>query len=77
LVKAKLPEVAFYSLRHSSNSLLIEEGADPLLVAKRNGHSRTRMVLDGYGHFFEGGRRQAADDRPRVCERDHWSSNGR
>ena len=66
LVKAKLPEVAFHSLRHSSNSFLIEEGADPLLVAKRNGHSSTRMVLDRYGHLFEGARRQAALTMDRV-----------
>ncbi len=66
LPKAGLPDVNFHSLRHSSNSFLIEEGADPLLVAKRNGHSSTRMVLDRYGHLFEGHRRQAAETMDRV-----------
>jgi len=45
--------VDFHSLRHSSNSFLIEEGADPILIARRNGHVDTRMVLDRYGHMFE------------------------
>jgi len=66
LNQAGLPDVDFHSLRHSSNSFLIEEGADPLLVAKRNGHSSTRMVLDRYGHLFEGHRRQAAETMDRV-----------
>jgi hypothetical protein len=55
-----------HSLRHSSNSFLIEEGADPILVARRNGHVDTRMVLDRYGHMFEGARRQAAETMDRV-----------
>jgi integrase len=61
-----LPNVSFHSLRHSSNSLLIEAGADPLLIARRNGHASTRMVLDRYGHLFEGARRQAAETMDRV-----------
>ncbi len=66
LRRAELPDVDFHSLRHSSNSFLIEEGADPILVARRNGHVDTRMVLDRYGHMFEGARRQAAETMDRV-----------
>jgi hypothetical protein len=58
--------VDFHSLRHSSNSFLIEEGADPILIARRNGHVDTRMVLDRYGYMFEGARRQAAETMDRV-----------
>lgn len=79
LAKAELPEVALHSLRHSSNSFLIEEGADPLLVAKRNGHSSTRMVLDRHGHLSEGARRQAAQTMDRVFVKGplvvKWSSS--
>jgi integrase len=66
LRRTGLPDVDFHSLRHSSNSLLIEEGADPLLIARRNGHASTRMVLDRYGHLFEGARRQAAETMDRI-----------
>jgi hypothetical protein len=31
------------------------------LVARRNGHVDTRMVLGRYGHMFEGARRQEAE----------------
>ncbi len=68
LRRAELPDVDFHSLRHSSNSLLIEEGADPILVARRNGHASTRMVLDRYGHMFEGARRQAAETMDRIFD---------
>lgn len=68
LVRAELPDADFHSLRHSSNSFLIEEGADPVLVARRNGHSSTRMVLDRYGHMFEGARRHAAETMNRVFD---------
>jgi integrase len=66
LRRAELPDVDFHSLRHSSNSFLVEEGADPILIARRNGHVDTRMVLDRYGHMFEGARRQAAETMDRV-----------
>jgi integrase len=78
LCRAELPDVDFHSLRHSSNSFLIEEGADPILIARRNGHVDTRMVLDRYGHMFEGARRQAAETMDRVSSTSRlvvkWSS---
>lgn len=66
LCRAELPDVDFHSLRHSSNPFLIEEGADHILIARRNGHVDTRMVLDRYRHMFEGARRQAAETMDRV-----------
>ena len=50
----------------AKNNSLQLEGADPILVARRNGHVDTRMVLDRYGHMFEGARRQAAETMDRV-----------
>ena len=44
----------------------MQDGADPILVARRNGHTSTRMVLDRYGHLFERARRQAADAVDRI-----------
>jgi hypothetical protein len=38
------------------------------LVARRNGHVDTRMVLGRYGHMFEGARRQEAETMDRVFE---------
>jgi hypothetical protein len=35
LCRAELLDVDFYSLRHSSNSFLIEKGANVILIARR------------------------------------------
>jgi hypothetical protein len=52
LKRAGLPQVRFHSLRVTSNSLLIELGADPVEIAARMGHTTTRMTLDVYGRLF-------------------------
>jgi integrase len=52
---AGLPE-AFrtYDLRHTHASLLIAQGATPLEVAQRMGHTNAAITLKVYGHVFEG-----------------------
>jgi hypothetical protein len=48
LKQARVPRVRFHSLRVTSNSLLIEAGADPVETAPRMAHTSTRMALDVY-----------------------------
>jgi integrase len=55
-----LPDVRFHSLRHVSNSVAIQQGANPLDIANRNGQTDTRMVLDIYGHLFKAADRTVA-----------------
>jgi integrase len=38
--------------RHTHASLLIHEGATPVLVSKRLGHKSTQMTLDTYAHLY-------------------------
>jgi len=78
LVKAKLPDVAFHSLRHSSNSFPYRRRRRPPTRGETqrsfeysHGARSVRPPLRGCP---PAGR---ADDGPRVCESDHWSSNGR
>jgi integrase len=52
LSRAGLPRVTFHSLRHTSLSILIAEGTDPVQIARRAGHTTTRMTMDHYGHLF-------------------------
>jgi integrase len=40
-----------YSLRHSHASLLIREGADPLAIAHRMGHTDPGTTMRIYGHI--------------------------
>jgi integrase len=63
--RAGLPQVRFHSLRVTSNSLLIEHGADPVEIAARMGHTSTRMTLDVYARLFNDrqGRLAALMDR--------------
>jgi Integrase len=48
--KAGIPIISCHKIRHTHISHLIANGASPLAVAKRVGHSSTKMTLDTYGH---------------------------
>lgn len=45
--------VGFHSLRHTTASLLISQGAPVTAVSKILGHASTQMTLDVYGHLYE------------------------
>ena len=49
---ANLPVIRIHDLRHSHASLLINEGANVLLVAKRLGHSNPSITLNIYSKVF-------------------------
>jgi integrase len=52
---AGLPEtLRTYDIRHSHASLLIDQGANPLAVAQRMGHTDPAVTLRVYGHLFAG-----------------------
>lgn len=50
--RANLKHMKIHGFRHSNASLLINNGADILLVSKRLGHSNIKMTLDTYAHLF-------------------------
>jgi integrase len=59
---AGLPEsFRTYDLRHTHASLLIEQGANPLEVAQRMGHTDASITLRVYGHLFEGAQQRLTD----------------
>jgi hypothetical protein len=59
---AGLPEMfRTYDLRHTHASLLIDEGANPLEVAQRMGHTDASITLRVYGHLFEGAQQRLTD----------------
>lgn len=60
IMKAKVPTITLYGLRHSSASLMAAMGV-PLLVASRAlGHSNIRTTADVYTHLFDENQRQVA-----------------
>lgn len=49
------PCVTPHGLRHVAAGLMIQAGANPLLVARQLGHASTKMTMDTYAHLWEDG----------------------
>lgn len=56
-----LPVLSFHQLRHTSASVLIAQGIDPVAAAKRLGHSNATTTLRIYAHSFQERDKAAAD----------------
>lgn len=54
LVKAGLPQLRQYDLRHSHATVLLALGEHPKIVQERLGHSSVRLTLDTYTHVVPG-----------------------
>ena len=50
--EANLKTIRIHDFRHSHASLLIENGANIVLVSKRLGHTNTEQTLNTYTHLF-------------------------
>lgn len=50
--KAGVKQIRVHDLRHSHASMLINLGANPLLVAERLGHESPAITLKTYSHLF-------------------------
>lgn len=60
LKRAGLPSIRFHDLRHTSATLLLEQGIHPKVVQERLGHSQISVTLDTYSHVMEGMQQEAA-----------------
>ena len=59
---AGLPEtLRTYDIRHSHASLLIDQGANPLAVAQRMGHTDPAVTFRVYGHLFAGAQEELTE----------------
>lgn len=56
-----LPKVNIHSFRHSHVALLVELGANPLLIAERLGHSDIKMTLNTYAHLYPNKQKELAE----------------
>ncbi len=61
LEMAAVRRVVFHELRHTVNSLLLERGVSPVVMAEMLGHESTRMTLDVYGQSVRGSQRAAVE----------------
>ena len=60
LAAAKLPHIRIHDLRHTSATLLLEQGVHPKVVQERLGHSPISMTLDTYSHVMPSMQKAAA-----------------
>lgn len=52
IAKANVKEIRVHDLRHSHASMLINLGANPVLVAERLGHESPSITMNTYAHLF-------------------------
>ena len=59
--KAKCPDLTVRSLRHFHASIALETSKNPVVVAKRIGHSKPSITMDIYGHVLPGWQSKTAE----------------
>ncbi len=60
LREAGLPEIRFHDLRHTSISILLENGTPINTVQSRAGHSKASVTTNIYGHTLARSQQEAA-----------------
>jgi integrase len=58
--RAGLEGLTFHGLRHAAVSAMVSEGVHPRIMAKRAGHSASRLTLDLYSHVSDEADKDAA-----------------
>ncbi len=66
LQKAGLPYIRPHDLRHTSATLLLLEGVQPLVVSEMLGHASVAFTLATYGHVLSEMRKPARDAMERL-----------
>ena len=56
-----LPHITFHQLRHTSATLLINQGVHMKTISARLGHSKIRITMDLYGHALDSADEAAAN----------------
>src|SRR5262249_32664712 len=66
LLRAKLPALRLYDLRHTCATLLLLANEPAKVVSERLGHSSITLTLDTYSHVLPTMQRRAADTMGRI-----------
>lgn len=64
--KAGVKRIRAHDIRHSHASLLIDLGANPLMIAERLGHEDIKMTMNVYAHLFESHKHDIMDKLENV-----------
>jgi integrase len=60
LKETGLPLIRFHDLRHTSETLLLQQGVHPKIVQERLGHADISMTLNTYSHVLPNMQEDAA-----------------
>jgi len=66
LIKAELPRIRVYDLRHTHATLLLAAEENPKVVAERLGHSTIVLTLDTYSHVLPTMQQKATDKLEKI-----------
>jgi integrase len=69
LMRAGVPAVSLYALRHTCATLLLLAGKNPKVVSERLGHSSVTLTLDTYSHVLPTMQKDAAETMGRLLGR--------
>jgi len=61
LKKVGLSDIRFHDLRHTSASLMLNNGVDIFVASKRLGHAKPSITLDEYGHLLSTAQNDVAE----------------
>ena len=61
LRKANLPEIRFHDLRHTTATLMLQQGTHPKIVQEHLGHSDISLTLNTYSHVLPSMQEEAAE----------------
>lgn len=64
-----LKYIRFHDLRHTSATLLINEGVHPKIISKRLGHSKIGTTMNVYGHVIDSADKTAAEKFQRLFKK--------
>lgn len=59
--RLNMKRIRVHDLRHSHASLLINLGANPLMIAERLGHEDVKVTMNTYGHLFQSHQKDIID----------------
>jgi hypothetical protein len=57
---SRVPDLRLHDLRHTTATLLLEQGVHPRVVMETLGHSQVSLTLDTYSHVLPGLQTEAA-----------------
>jgi integrase len=68
IASAKVPDIRFHDLRHSSASLAALEGVSPKVLSERLGHATVKFTMDTYQHSYAHQHEEAASTMGKVLK---------